>query len=54
MKYNISLSLEVDPDANFYGSDRTNTLSELEDILYNLIYDVDDVKILSLEIEEDK
>jgi hypothetical protein len=54
MKYNISLSLEVDPEANFYGSDRTNTLSELEDLLYNSIYDIDDVIILSLEVEEDK
>jgi hypothetical protein len=54
LKYNISLSLEVDPDANFCGTDRKHVLSELEDLVYNSIYDIDDVTILSMEVEEDK
>lgn len=54
LKYNVSLSLEVDPDANFCGSDRKHILSELEDLLYNSIYDIDDVTILALEVEEDR
>lgn len=54
LKYNVSLSLEIDPEANFCGADRKHILSELEDLLYNSIYDIDDIIILSLEVEEDK
>lgn len=54
MKYNITFLLEVDECANFYGADRKNMLSELEDLIYNAIYDIDDVVILEMDIEEDK
>lgn len=53
MKCNVSLTLEVNPEANFYGSDRANLLSELAELLYTSIYDIDDVKILDIEVEEE-
>lgn len=53
LRYNVTFCLEVDPEANFYGSDRKYILSELEDLLYNAVYDIDDVIIVNLEVEED-
>lgn len=52
MKCRLVVDLEVDTNANFCGSDRQNILSELADLLYNAIYDIDDIKILDLEVEE--
>lgn len=54
MKYNVTFSLEVDEDANFCGADRNNILLELEELIYNAVYDIDDIKILNMEIGEDK
>ena len=53
MKCSVTMTLEVSPEANFYGSDRSNLLSELAELLYTSIYDIDDVKILDIEVEEE-
>lgn len=53
MQYNIQLSLSVDPDASFLEADRGTNLEVLRDLIYNAIYDIDDIKIHNLEVEED-
>ena len=47
MKFEIHMTLEVDPDANFLETfgDNTEVLSEL---IQDSIYDIDDVKILNV------
>ncbi len=52
-RYNIQLSLKVDEDANFLEADREATLSVLEDLISAAIYDIDDVKLLYIEVEQD-
>lgn len=53
-RYNISFSLEVSPEANFLEADRRHTLDNLEDLIRQALYDIDDVDILWLEVQEDK
>jgi len=53
MKCSVTMTLEVSPEANFYGSDRSNLLSELAELLYTSVYDIDDVKVLDIEVEEE-
>jgi hypothetical protein len=53
VKFEIHITLEVDPDANFletYG-DNTDVVSEL---IQDSIYDIDDVKILNCEVKNDQ
>ena len=53
MKFEIHITLQVDPDANFletYG-DNTDVISEL---VQDSIYDIDDVKILDCEVKNDQ
>ena len=53
VKFEIHITLEVDPDANFletYG-DNTDVISEL---IQDSIYDIDDVKILDCEVKNDQ
>lgn len=53
MKFEIHITLRVDPDANFletYG-DNTDVISEL---VQDSIYDIDDVKILDCEVKNDQ
>lgn len=53
MKYNIQLSLSVDSDAPFLEADQDTNVEVLRDLIYNAIYDIDDIKIHDLEVEED-
>lgn len=52
MKFEVRLSLTVDPDANFIEAD----LSEMERVIGELIsmaiYDIDDVILEECEVEE--
>ncbi len=53
MRYNCTLSFTVDPEASFLEVDRGTNLEVLRDLIYNAIYDIDDIKIHDLEVEED-
>lgn len=52
MKFEVHMVLEVDPDANFLETfgDNREVMSE---IMNDLIYDLDDVKIIQCEVEND-
>lgn len=52
-RYNIQLSISVDPDASFLEADQDTNVEVLRDLIYNAIYDIDDIKIQDLEVEED-
>lgn len=52
-RYNIQLSISVDPDASFLEADQDTNVEVLRDLIYNAIYDIDDIKIHDLEVEED-
>jgi hypothetical protein len=48
--FEVTMLLELDPDANFIASDSTKT--SLEEIIRDTIYDLDDVKIIEIDAKE--
>lgn len=54
MKYNITLTLTVDPDAPFLEVDRGTNLSIVRDLLWNTLYDIDDIQVEELEVYQDE
>jgi len=50
-RYNISLSILVDSEANFLEADRRATLSVIEDLITQAMNDIDDIEVTNLEVE---
>jgi len=50
-RYNISLSILVDSEANFLEADRRATLSVIEDLITQAMHDIDDIEVTNLEVE---
>lgn len=51
MIFEITIRLNVDPDANFLGSDTDFYTEDLEDHLRAVLYDVDDVTLDDITVE---
>lgn len=52
MQFEVTILLDVDADTNFLGSDKTFYAEDLEDLVRSLFYDVDDVEIEEITIQE--
>tara|TARA_R100001510_G_C7651762_1_gene209507 strand:+ start:274 stop:435 length:162 start_codon:yes stop_codon:yes gene_type:complete len=52
MLYEVTILIEVDPDANFIASDNDGVKNGLEESLSDTIYDIDDIKILEMEVKK--
>jgi len=52
MKFEVRLSLTVDPDANFIEADLSEMERVIEELLSIAIYDIDDVILEECEVEE--
>jgi len=52
MKYSIKLKLKVDPEANFLESDPKYGADSVETLLRDLLYDVDDVEVMTVVAKE--
>lgn len=50
-EYEVNLVLKVDPDSNFFESDKDENVQIMLELIRSLIYDVDDVKISYIEVE---
>ena len=50
MLFEVTMLLELDPDANFIASDSIK--KSLEEIIQDTIYDLDDVKIIEIDAKE--
>lgn len=50
-EYEVNLVLSVDPDSNFFESDKEANVRIMLELLRDLIYDVDDVKLTYIEVE---
>jgi hypothetical protein len=52
MKFEVRLSLTVDPDANFIEADLSEMERVIEELISIAIYDIDDVILEECEVEE--
>ena len=50
MLFDVTMLIELDPEANFIASDSIER--SLEDILQDTIYDLDDMEIKEIEVKE--
>jgi len=52
MQFEVTILLDVDEDTNFLGSDSTFYPEDLEDLIRSLFFDVDDVEIDEITVQE--
>ena len=50
MLFEVTMLIELDPEANFIASDSVER--SLEEVLQDTIYDIDDVEIKEIEVKE--
>ena len=50
MLFEVTMLIELDPEANFIASDSVER--SLEDILQDTIYDLDDLEIKEIDVKE--
>ena len=48
--FEVTMLIELDPDANFIASDSVE--KSLEEVLQDTIYDIDDVELMEIEVKE--
>lgn len=52
MKYEIRITIEVDPEARWLEIGDTDNCDTLEELFTDLIYDLDDIKLKDIDIEQ--
>lgn len=52
MIFEVNLVVKLDPDANFIAADTHGAESGLEDALIDALYELDDLKVLEIEVKE--
>lgn len=52
MKYEVTILVEVDLDANFLGADSNYFTADIEDLIRSVLYDIDDMKPIDISVEE--
>lgn len=52
MKVLVELEIEVDPQANFLSSTTDKHLEDIKDELLLMLYDIDDIDIQKIYLEE--
>lgn len=50
MLFEVTILVDLDPDANFIASDSLE--KSLEDIIQDTIYDLDDLEIVEIEVKQ--
>ena len=50
MLFEVTMLIELDPEANFIASDSMER--SLEEVLHDTIYDIDDVELMEIEVKE--
>lgn len=50
MKYEVTISLSIHPDADFAGTD--DEMEEVYELIESAICDIDDLKLINLEVLE--
>ena len=48
----ITMLVNLDPDANFIASDKDGAKIGLEQVVSDAVYDIDDVEIVEIDVKE--
>jgi len=51
MRYEVLLNIKVDKDANFLEVDDMENCRVIQEMIKDIIYDIDDVKVLNCVVE---
>lgn len=51
MRINVNFEMQIDPNANYLTLDEWSNLEALEDLISSALYDIDDAKLLTIEVE---
>ena len=54
MRYTITLGIEVPSDSAIHEDSSWSTLEAIEDLVYMAVYDLDEVKVQYIEVEQDE
>ncbi len=52
MKFEVNLSVKVDPSANFLEVDREYNLSVIGEMIEDCLYDIDDINVTDCEVKQ--
>lgn len=52
MEYRVYIDIKVNPEAPFIESDPSTTREVIEEMFGDLLYDLDDIEVKTLEVEE--
>lgn len=52
MEFEVSLRIKVDPSSFYWDASVADRLESVTEMIRNAMYDLDDVKIKSMEVEE--
>ena len=52
MLFEVNLVVKLDPSANFIAADTNGAESGLEGALVDALYDLDDVKVIEIDVKE--
>ncbi len=52
MLFEITMLLDLDPDANFIAADKDGAKIGLEQVVSDAVYDIDDVEIIEIDVKE--
>jgi|TARA_R100000426_G_scaffold7623_1_gene9197 hypothetical protein len=50
--FEITMLVNLDPDANFIASDKDGAKIGLEQVVSDAVYDIDDVEIVEIDVKE--
>ena len=50
--FEITMLLDLDPDANFIAADKDGAKIGLEQVVSDAVYDIDDVGIIEIDVKE--
>ncbi len=50
-EYEVNLVIKVDPESNFFESDKEVNVQIMLELIKNVLYDVDDIKVSYIEVE---
>ena len=53
MRFEVTITIDVDPDANFLEVDERHNMSVIKEMIIDCLYDIDDITVETCEVKTD-